>query len=357
MKQENNFNSDNTDYQNDLSSSPQIISKQNISFSTLLKPKIDVVFHSLFRTHNEALTSKFLSSVLGHKVNVINMDKDRHILKEYPNDKLGILDLTTTLEDGSFCNIEIQLANNGDIVDRFLYYWSRVFGSQLSKGSKYNTLNKTIGILILDFELQELKNIKELGLKWHITLDNHPTIILTDKLELCILELPKARRILEKEPNNKIAQWLAFLDNPNCKEVSNSMVSNEEIKEAMEQLEKISSNPELRRIIELKEKYLHEEAPARYFYKKQGLEEGRQEGLAQGLKQGREQGVKQGIEQGIQQGIEQGIEQGVKQGTQKEKIEIVKKMLKSNFDVEVIANITELSVEKIKEIRQDLASL
>ncbi len=353
MKQENNFNSDNTDYQNDLSSSPQIISKQNISFSTLLKPKIDVVFHSLFRTHNEALTSKFLSSVLGHKVNVINMDKDRHILKEYPNDKLGILDLTTTLEDGSFCNIEIQLANNGDIVDRFLYYWSRVFGSQLSKGSKYNTLNKTIGILILDFELQELKNIKELGLKWHITLDNHPTIILTDKLELCILELPKARRILEKEPNNKIAQWLAFLDNPNCKEVSNSMVSNEEIKEAMEQLEKISSNPELRRIIELKEKYLHDEAQARYFYKKQGLEEGRQEGLAQGLKQGREQGVKQGIEQGIQQGIEQ----GVKQGTQKEKIEIVKKMLKSNFDVEVIANITELSVEKIKEIRQDLASL
>lgn len=131
------------------------------------------------------------------------------------------------------------------------------------------------------------------------------------------------------------------------------MVSNEEIKEAMEQLEKISGNPELRRIIELKEKYLHDEAQARYFYKKQGLEEGRQEVLAQGLAQG----LKQGREQGVKQGIEQGIQQGVKQGTQKEKIEIVKKMLKSNFDVEVIANITELSVEKIKEIRQDLASL
>ncbi len=189
----------------------------SIGSTTLLTPKIDVVFHSLFRTHNEDLTSKFLSAILGHKVQVIDMSKDRHVLKEYPNSKLGILDLITTLEDGSFCNIEIQLVNEGDIINRCLYYWSRIFGSQLSEGSHYKTLRKTISILIVDFELKELKQIKELGSKCHILFDNHPQSMLTDKLEFCILELPKAKKILEKDPNNKIAQWLAFLDNPNCK--------------------------------------------------------------------------------------------------------------------------------------------
>ena len=332
----------------------------------LLKPKIDVVFHSLFRPHNENLTSKFLSSILNRKVQVLNMDKDRHVLKEYPNDKLGILDLTTTLEDGSICNIEVQLANEGNILNRFLYYWSRVFGSQLSEGAHYDTLNKTIGILIIDFELKELKQIEELGLKWHISLDNHPSVILTDKLELCILELPKARRILYKDPYNQIAQWLAFLDNPNCKEVSNSMVNNKEIKEAMEQLEKISSNPELRRIIELKQKYLHDEAQAKFFYEERGL----MKGIRKGIKQGRELGIQEGIIEGRKTGIEEGRIEGRKAGIQEGriegqkkgkvegkiegKIEVVKKMLENNFDVETISTITELSTEKIKEIQNSL---
>ena len=56
----------------------------------LLIPKIDVVFHSLFRTHNEQITSNFVSSLIKQKVKVINMDKDRHLIKKYPEEKLGI---------------------------------------------------------------------------------------------------------------------------------------------------------------------------------------------------------------------------------------------------------------------------
>ena len=103
----------------------------------LLIPKIDVVFHSLFRVHKEELTSKFVSSLLQSKVKIINMDKDRHLVKQYPDEKLGILDLRTELEGGTLCNVEIQLANKGNIIDRILYYWSRAFSEQLKVGEEY----------------------------------------------------------------------------------------------------------------------------------------------------------------------------------------------------------------------------
>ena len=102
----------------------------------LLTPKLDVVFHSLFRVHKERLTGYFVSSLLQRKVKVLNMDKDRNLIKKYPDEKLGILDLRTELEDGVICNIEVQLANKGNIIDRILYYWSRAFGEQLKEGGE-----------------------------------------------------------------------------------------------------------------------------------------------------------------------------------------------------------------------------
>ena len=45
----------------------------------LLKPKIDVVFHSLFREENKRLTEGLISDILGEKVKVITTAKDRHI--------------------------------------------------------------------------------------------------------------------------------------------------------------------------------------------------------------------------------------------------------------------------------------
>ena len=83
--------------------------------------------------------------------------------------------------------------------------------------------------------------------------------MLTEDLELYIIEIPKSKRILERENENKIAQWMAFLDNPNSKEVSEIMGKNNNIKEAMKELEEMSEDEELRRVAELKEKYERDE--------------------------------------------------------------------------------------------------
>lgn len=59
------------------------------------------------------------------------------------------------------------------------------------------------------------------------------------------------------------------------------------------------------------------------------------------------------FERGLQQGIEKGIEKGIKQGIYEEKIEIAQNLLIKGFELELIAEITGLSVPTIEKLKSD----
>ena len=62
----------------------------------------------------------------------------------------------------SKCNLN----NEGNMPERMLYYWSRLFGNQLKSGNPYDKLQKTISVGIFDFELDNLKNLPGYCSKW-----------------------------------------------------------------------------------------------------------------------------------------------------------------------------------------------
>lgn len=280
----------------------------------LLKPKIDVVFHSLFRKGNERITKALITSITKEKIEDIELDNDRYIIGKYPEEKLGILDLKATLDNGTICDIEIQLVDNKDTAERFLFYWSRIYSGQLVKGDDYGKLNKVIGIIILDYNFEKTKEIERISTKWKIKeVTTGKEIVLTDMLELYIIEIPKVKRILEKEPNDKLAQWVQFLDNPNEKEVLKAMENNEEIREAMEELEEVSKIKQLRRIAELKDKAIRDE--------KNGLRHAKEEGLKEGERKLKD-----------------------------EKIEIAKRLLKIGLTIEQVTEVTKLNKEEVEKI-------
>lgn len=288
----------------------------------LLKPKIDVVFHSLFKKGNERITKAIISSITKEEIKEIQLE-DRHIIGKYPEEKLGILDLKAILDDGAICDIEIQLADNKDTAERFLYYWSRIFSSQLEKGKPYKELNKVIGIIILDYEFDKTKNIEEISTRWKIIEETTGIELdLTDKFELFIIEIPKARRMMKSNEKDKLTQWMLFLDNPNNKEVLEIMNKNEEIKEAMQELEEISKDKELRLIAELKEKAIRDERNM----------------------------MEHAIEDGLKQGIEQGIQQGIEQGTKQAEIKMAQYLKSKNIDIEIIMEATNLTKEEIEKL-------
>lgn len=284
----------------------------------LLKPKIDVVFHSLFKKGNERITKAIISSITKEEIKEIQLE-DRHIIGKYPEEKLGILDLKAILDDGAICDIEIQLADNKDTAERFLYYWSRIFSSQLEKGKPYKELNKVIGIIILDYEFDKTKEIEKISTKWKIIEETAGiSLDLTDKFELFIIEIPKARRMMKSNQNDKLTQWMLFLDNPNNKEVLEIMNKNEEIKEAIDELEEISKDKELRLIAELKEKAIRDERNM--------------------------------MEHAIEDGLKQGIEQGIEQGTKQAEIKMAKYLKSKNIDMEIIMEATNLTKEEIEKL-------
>ena len=84
----------------------------------------------------------------------------------------------------------MQIATQSYIVERMLYYWSRLYEQQLKKSENYNHLEKTIEILIADFNILHLENLPY-HTKWKIIEEKDRKVILTDKLEFHIIELSK----------------------------------------------------------------------------------------------------------------------------------------------------------------------
>ena len=94
---------------------------------------------------------------------------------------------------------------------------------------------------------------------WNLREKNMPEIVLTDKIEIHIIELQKVLREYKENNKNEKAQWMMFINNPNDTEVQNIMKQNEEIKEATVEIAKMSQDEKLRKLAELREKAIMDE--------------------------------------------------------------------------------------------------
>ena len=266
----------------------------------LLSPKIDVVFQVLFgEVGSERITKRFLESILEQKIDSIDLSKNQILRREKVLDKLGILDVIATINGKEKCNIEMQLESETTIKERILYYWSRVYSRQIKKGNKYENLQKTIVILIADFKVEGLEELEYIT-KWKIIEEKNRKLILTDKLELVIIELPK---IIEDEARSELIDWLSFLENPKSERVKEKMKENEELNEAVNKLEEMSEDEYLERIADLREKKILDENSR----------------------------------------LSESYNKGIKEA----KLEDAKKMLEKNIPLETIIEITGLSKEEI----------
>jgi len=140
----------------------------------LLRPKIDVVFHALFREENKRITEAMLTDILGKKVKIKSY-MDRYLNLKSADEKLGIMDLRVELEDGSKCNLEIQLNRHENEIGRFTFYLTDMYARQLKVGDSYSKLNKVIGIIILDHEIDLLKDYEGTSVNFLLTATKCPT--------------------------------------------------------------------------------------------------------------------------------------------------------------------------------------
>ena len=206
-----------------------------------LSPKLDVVFQALFgEVGNERITKAFLQEILKEKIDKIELNVNPILRRETIEDKMGVLDVVAKINNKQNVDIEMQMISNEKLPERILYYWARLFSKGIKKGEDYEKLEKTIAILITNEKIEKFEELKY-HTEWKIFETENKKEILTDKLEIHIIELEKIEDN-NQESNDKLLDWLYFLINPDSRRVKNKMRENEELKEAKEKLDKITED-------------------------------------------------------------------------------------------------------------------
>ena len=278
-----------------------------------LKVTNDYIFKKIFaKKGNESLLKDLLNSILQIKINSIEVLADTNLERQLESNKMGILDIKAKVDEDTIIDIEIQIINRYNMIERTLFYWSGLYYNVLQKGEDYKEIKKVIAINILDYNEFEEGPYHEIAKLRREYLYK----ILTDKIEIHFIQIPKFKK-QRKDMKTKLDMWMDFISQIDEKEVKNAMSKNKEIKKAQEEYEYLTGDEEERRIAFLREKAIRDENSI--------------------FDAGKDIGRKEGIEIGKEQ-------------TQKE---IVKTMTKENMPIETIIKVTKLSREEIEKIQKN----
>ena len=225
----------------------------------LLSPKLDVIFQALFgEVGSERITKKFLEAILDEQLEEVDLSRNIVLRRENLEDKMGILDVLVKINNEEYCNVEMQMVEKDKLLERILYYWSRIYGKNLKSSNDYVELKKTIEVLIVNFEIKRLDEL-EYHSKWKIIEEKERKLILTEDLEIHIIEIPKIYKLAGEEQEEELVKWLEFIENPESKKVEKYMKENKEMKEAKEKLEVMSEDERMQILAELREKAIRDE--------------------------------------------------------------------------------------------------
>ena len=246
------------------------------------------------------------------------------IEKENIEDKLGIIDLKATINKETTVDIEIQVRDYHNMIERSTFYIAGLYHTGLKRGEAYEENNKVIGINILMFNVFEWKKIHSKGVLKESELNE----VMTDKLELHFLELPKL--IENKEEGNKrLRQWLEFIYNKRKGEIEMAVKENEKIAKAQVEYKYLTGDEKVQRLAFLRDKWESDHKSELNWEKREAEKRGEKRGEIRGKKLGEEMGRLQ------------------------EKRQIVIKMLKENYEDEIIIKITDINKEELEKLKKE----
>ncbi len=243
----------------------------------LLNPKLDYVFKRIFGSiGSEEITKEFLRAITKENITDIKLDCNPITEKDLYDDKISILDIKAKINNNINCNIEMQIVDRKNIEKRILYYWSKMYTSSIKKGDDFDKLEKGIVVLLSDYNIDNLKENNNYITKWQIREEKTHKLILTDVLEIYIIELRKVSK--DSKENSSLKAWLEFINNP---EEKPKMGDKEELIKAREILEDMSRTKRERYLAEQREKWIMD----KHAIHAAGFDKGKKEGIEEGKHQ------------------------------------------------------------------------
>ncbi len=290
-----------------------------------INPRVDFAFKKLFGSEeNKDLLISLINSIVSEKDQVEEIElKNPYNFANHKIDKSSILDVKAkNINDGTWFDIEMQIAWDTNYDKRSLFYWAQMLDEQLEKGELYDKLTKTICINILDFRIPESrKNDDDYHSIYKILNEN--TLVpddLHDIFELHYLELEKFNKDYS-ELKTGLDRWLSFLNTAHKIDkykIPKQLEEDKSVIKAIDEVDKMFNEEE-------REEY--KEHLKFKMTRKGQLDTAEAKGLKEGLKKGREEGIKD------------------------EKIKTAKILLIAKQDIVFISNATGLTEKEILKIK------
>lgn len=247
---------------------------------SLLSPKLDIVFKTLFTTKDSSdILTDFLAAVLDIDADDIRdiQIQNTELMPDTIEQKYSRLDIAMKLDD-KLINVEMQMKKFTDFKERVLYYWSKLYTRDLKEGDPYRNLRQTISINILDFSMfdcEECHSVFRLR-------EEKRNELLTDKCRFDFLELPKVETDSSMQVK-RLRKWLRFFNMKTEEDAEMLAGTNDRImNKAVFILKQMSEDEKIREAARIRERALHDEAS----YIQDAIDEGMAKGMAKGIEQG-----------------------------------------------------------------------
>ena len=250
-------------------------------------------------------------------------------LPENENLKESILDVKAKTKDGKKIIIEIQLVGNNNFVKRIFYYIAKNIVSELRENDAYINVSQMISISFINFNLNigTENDIKKEHKCFTFAEINNPNIKL-DMVQVHFIEIKRFVDILKSintddYNKNKLLSWIDFFTTKDLEKDINKLIGGNKI---------------MNKVIDKYKRFVADEKEMSAYNERDTFLYGQ----AVMLEYEREEGRKEGKLEGIKEGIEQGIKEN--------QILTAKNMKNKNMDINLINELTGLSIEEIKKL-------
>ena len=319
-----------------------------MSETTLLDIQSDYIFKRVFGVEkNKKLLISLINSILKGNPTVTDLEiRNTEISKIVKNNLTIYLDIKAEINPQEFVDIEIQVRNTGEIMERAVQYLAEILTLNCRKLSEKEKeagqrqtykYPKVIGIWIMGENVTDRKDAVSEACVAFPPTERDEYQIITDKLRIFFVELQKFHpKHIDRK--NMLDVWMAFLKNP----LNGDIQDVPEVKEALDTLKEISADKDEREIYYLRQHtefgYISEKNVA-VQKEREKAEKEKKEIIEKARKRERQLEEKALAEK-----------KQFEEKAQATKIETAKKLLTMGLRMNQVADATNLALEEIKNL-------
>ena len=312
----------------------------------------DFGFKRIFGTDpNKELLINFLNSLFDGEevikdVKYLNSENVGDVYTE----RKAIFDVYCENEQGEKFIVEMQNAYQTYFKDRSLFYSTFPIREQAPKGSDWNfCLKKVYVVALLNYKMSDEAFDSTDTIHTIALMDTKTNKVFNAKLIFKYVEVGRFDKT-DEELTSLSDKWMYVLKNLSRLDNRPSSLREKIFTKLFDAAAIARFSPNELREYEDSLKAYRDIKNSLDTAKEEGRAEGREEGRAEGREEGRAEGREEGRKEGRAEGREEGRAEGREEGRAEGIAMVAKMMYAKGIDVDVIASMTGMTIDKIKAL-------